>query len=383
MSYYKVKSLLSQPYRLRKNVLIRLNRIQGKVYDWFFNAGERLIGLVWAATAGQRIVKAVSGRKRKLILLCRDRLRGGDGEEIDIFHKNSFYILDDSLKARGDLELFYWDSGRRLIGNQAEFFEKVLREQPDLVVFYCYASSLYTAPALSLIKKLKSKTGTKFIAIWEDTIYNGFIENVIIPALPIFDLLVINDNPMFLLGCRELPVEQKDKILVFPGAHSIKLFKPLEKTIDVVFTGRIGGYRSQRKEYLLYLMECNIAGFISVFENNTFLSTEENYRILGKSKIGLNFSYGVDNHQIKGRVWETMLSCAMLLESENPQTASLLEEGKDYVSFSSKEDMVDKIRYYLKNDADRVRIAENGRRKVIECYSHKIYWDKIMEKVGL
>jgi len=383
MSYYKVKSLLSQPYRLRNNILIRLNRIQGKVYDWFIGRGERLIGLMWAATAGQRIVKAVPERKRKLILLCRYRFISGGGQEVDIFHPNSFYILDDSLKDRGDLELFYWDSGRRLIGNQVEFFEKVLRKQPDMVVFYCYSSSMHSAPALSLVKKLRNKTSAKFIAIWEDTVNDGFIKKNILPKIPFFDLQVINDNPMYLSDYEKLPVEQKDRILVFPGAYSIKLFKPSEKTIDVAFSGRVGNYRSHRREYLLYLMECNVAGFIGAFGSDFDLTAEEYYKILAKAKIGLNFSYSVNNHQIKGRIFETMLSRAMLLETENPQTASLFEEGKDYVSFSSKEDMVDKIRYYLKNDEERMRIAENGRRKMIECYNHQIYWDKILEKVGL
>jgi len=382
--FYKVKSLLNQPYRLRKNILIRLNRIQGKVYDWFISRVERTVGLLWAVTAGQRIVKAVPGRKRKVILLCRFRFLGGDREEIDKVHPNSFYLLDDSLKARGDLELFDWDFGRRLIGNQAQFFENVLRKQPDVVIFYCYSSSLYTGPTLSMIKRLKNKTSTKFVAIWEDTVNEGFMENSILPTLPFFDLHVINENPLFIVNCEKLPMNQKNKILVLYNAYSSKQFKPIdEKTIDVAFTGRVTGYRSQRKEYLLYLMERNITGFICLFENNLFLSMEESYRMLGKSKIGLNFSFSVNNHQLKGRVFEIMLSGAMLLESENPQTASLFEEGKDYVSFSSKEDMFDKIRYYLKNDAERKRIAENGRRKVVECYNLQIYWDKVFGKVGL
>jgi glycosyltransferase involved in cell wall biosynthesis len=384
MDFYKVKRNLSQPYRFRKNILFQLNSFQAKAYDWFISRVERIVGLLWTVTAGQRIVKAVPGRKRKLILLCRHRFMNGFGEEADIVHPNSFYLLDDSLAARGDLELFDWDSGRRLIGNQAEFFEKVLRKQPDVVIFYCYSFSLYTAPVLSLIRKLRNKTSTKFIAIWEDTVNDGFMEDVILPTIPFFDLHVINENPLFITNCEKLPLVQRSKILVLYGAYSSKQFKPTEeRSIDVTFSGRVAGYRSQRKEYLLYLMECNIAGFISVFENNLFLSMEENYKILGKSKIGLNFSFSVNNHQLKGRVFEVMLSGAMLLESENPQTASLFEEGKDYVSFGSKEDMVDKIRYYLKNDAERVRIAENGRRKVIECYNLQIYWDKVFGKVGL
>jgi|TARA_B100001971_G_scaffold15244_1_gene11965 glycosyltransferase involved in cell wall biosynthesis len=362
-----------------------LNRIQGKVYDWLISRVEKLVGSVWAATVGQRIVKAVPGRKGKLILLCRYRFVGGDKEESDIVYPHLFYLLNDSLKDRGDLELFYWDSGRKLIGNQAEFFESVLHKQPDVVIFYCYSSSLHTAPTLSQIKKIRNKTSTKFIAIWEDTVRDGFMDNVILPTIPFFDLHVINENPMFVMNCEKLPLDQRNKILVLYNAFSSKQFRPVEeKSIDIAFSGRVGSYRSYRNEYLAYLMECNIVGYLGVFESNLFITMEDYYRILGKSKIGLNFSFSVgNNHQLKGRVFETLFSGAMLLESENPQTASLFEEGKEYVSFGSKEDMVDKIRYYLKNDAERMQIAENGRRKVNECYNLQIYWDKVFEKVGL
>jgi len=74
---------------------------------------------------------------------------------------------------------------------------------------------------------------------------------------------------------------------------------------------------------------------------------------------------------------------AMLLESENPQVAFFFEDGIDYVSFSSKEDLLEKIRYYLKNSEERVRIAKNGRRKMKMFYNPDNYWEKILEQVGI
>ena len=38
---------------------------------------------------------------------------------------------------------------------------------------------------------------------------------------------------------------------------------------------------------------------------------------------------------------------ALLLESENSQIAILFDEGVDYVSFSDREDLLEKINYYL------------------------------------
>ena len=101
------------------------------------------------------------------------------------------------------------------------------------------------------------------------------------------------------------------------------------------------------------------------------------------SKIAINFSHSTEGHQLKGRALESMTFGALLLESKNPQIACLFEDGTDYVSFSSKEDLLEKISFYLKNPEERIRIAENGMRKVIELYNPQVYWEKIFEEMRL
>ena len=86
----------------------------------------------------------------------------------------------------------------------------------------------------------------------------------------------------------------------------------------------------------------------------------------------------VDRHQLKARVFETMLSGALLLEERNDQTARYFEDGVDYVSFGSEQELVDKIRYYLKNDERRAAIAESGRRKLREKFSGRQFWSRVL-----
>ena len=100
---------------------------------------------------------------------------------------------------------------------------------------------------------------------------------------------------------------------------------------------------------------------------------------MGRAKISINFSFSVDKHQLKGRVFETMHSGAMLLETKNPQTEMLFNDGIDYVSFSNKEDLVKKIKYYLIHEQERESIAQNGRQKVLKLYNSKLFIKKIFE----
>ena len=130
-------------------------------------------------------------------------------------------------------------------------------------------------------------------------------------------------------------------------------------------------------------MKNNVAGFFSTFNRDSQPSHEQYYEIMAKSKISINFSYSVDKHQLKGRVFDSMFSGAMLLESENPQTSSLFSEGIDYASFSSKEDLLKKIRYYLEHEDERFKIAENGRKKCLKYYNSKVYWGNVFSRIGL
>ena len=54
-------------------------------------------------------------------------------------------------------------------------------------------------------------------------------------------------------------------------------------------------------------------------------------------------------------------------------------ENKDVVLFYSKDDLLNKIQYYLDNPDERERIAENGRQVVINNFSHTAIAEKSMD----
>ena len=221
------------------------------------------------------------------------------------------------------------------------------------------------------------------LIIWWDTCSNTF-SKANLSKSDIFDLHVIMDNPQMDFESSEIcEVTRKKLLSLFTPYNSNSLFLPLQKDIGYSFLGQISAYRNNRKEFIDFLKGHDGRGYLSTYDRNKQMSHEEMGQILGRSKIGINFAFSVDRNQLKGRVFEILFSGAMLLESENEQTASLFENGKDYVSFTTKEDMTEKVKYYLANDQERNRIAESGRNTAIEKYNGTIFWQTIFKRLDL
>ena len=58
-----------------------------------------------------------------------------------------------------------------------------------------------------------------------------------------------------------------------------------------------------------------------------------------------------------------------------------LKDGKHFVTFDNKEDLLEKIKFYLENEKLRLDIALNGRRTLEEYYSPKKHGDLILKKI--
>jgi glycosyltransferase involved in cell wall biosynthesis len=380
----KSHSIWKSPYRIRNSILRRANLLQGKLYDACVRAGEDALGILWGAA--QWRTNNIESSRKKTVLVCRFKYYS-ESNRIDSLEK---FHIDNALEMMAvDIEYFYWDADRRPIGNQVEFIEAVLDIQPDVVVLSSYVpirnKRPISQPAIRVLRQMKKRTSAKFVALWWDSCNQDFVQRNIVPMDDIIDLHVLSDNPLS-LGTEEYDwstSEFRERCLaLYPPYNPEDIFQPLEKNLDVVFLGKIGSYRSYRRDYLLHLMKCNIAGCISSLGSDSEFTHEEFAEIMGRAKIGINFSFSSDRDQLKGRVFQTMLSGAMLLESENSQTACLFEDGKEYVSFTTKEDLREKITYYLEHDKERTDIADRGRERTMQCYSGKNYWDSLFEKLG-
>ena len=93
-------------------------------------------------------------------------------------------------------------------------------------------------------------------------------------------------------------------------------------------------------------------------------------RVFRNSKINLNITLRTIQQGISLRVWDILACGGFLLTNYQPELEEFFEIGRDLVCYFSKEDMVDKMLYYLEHEDERAEIARNGYAKVKAFHSY-------------
>ena len=164
---------------------------------------------------------------------------------------------------------------------------------------------------------------------------------------------------------------------------------------DVAFVGKVDD-KIGRKELLEYLKSSGID--TKVYASNShsdpsFLSVDDMYGVYSSSKINLSFSgitpFGKFTHilgerirGLKARPFEIALVNGFCLCEFSISTSQWLEHEKEIVFFYSKEDLIEKIQYYLANPDEAQKIARAGSLKVVETLTAKPIAKKFLKYVN-
>jgi hypothetical protein len=167
---------------------------------------------------------------------------------------------------------------------------------------------------------------------------------------------------------------------------------PVKQDIDVSF---VGALKYDRGYFLDYLVENGIT--VQRYGRNSPsgpLSESEMIEIFSRSKINLNFTkFGGEKEfyndeplnfrvrQIKGRVVELGLCKAFCLTEASPAIEKLFDVGAELDVFSTAEQLLEKVRFYLEHKVKREDLASNLRKKCLEEYEKDIYLKKIMLRI--
>jgi hypothetical protein len=136
--------------------------------------------------------------------------------------------------------------------------------------------------------------------------------------------------------------------LWFPNCYDDTLITPMEieKNIDVGFCGNI----NNRGEWINYLNIFNI-------KKDIFVIGEDMVRTINSYKIHFNRNISND---INYRTFETT-GCKTLLVTNYTEGLELLFNiNQDIVVYETKDDLIDKIKFYLENETERNLISNNG-----------------------
>jgi len=144
--------------------------------------------------------------------------------------------------------------------------------------------------------------------------------------------------------------------------------------------GFIGGYERERAESMLYLAENGIS--IRVWGPNwsrKIQVSHPNLKIEGKPlrgeeyvkaicsfDINLAFLRKINRDLQTTRSIEIPACSAFMLAERTNEHLELFEEGKEAEFFETKEELFEKVRYYLNHDEERKNIAKAGRERCLK-----------------
>ncbi len=153
-----------------------------------------------------------------------------------------------------------------------------------------------------------------------------------------------------------------------------------ERDIDIVFSGSYGHGREDRQGPISHLLNNKIKLVHGGSEGGDHFTTEDYADRYKRSKLALSFSIARGMNVVNARPFEAMNCGAMLLEQESLELAKLYTPFVDYVPWTTQDDLLSKVQYYLEHEDERKTIAENGWKKTQELYSANAFWTKVLER---
>lgn len=134
----------------------------------------------------------------------------------------------------------------------------------------------------------------------------------------------------------------------FPNSYPSDLMDKLdiEKTIDIGFCGNI----LNRGHLIDGLNKYNIKKDIFVIGND-MVNVINSYKIHFNANISNDINY---------RTFETTGCGTLLLTNYTPGLETLFKIGEEIVTYDSTNDLDDKVKYYLNNESERIKIENDG-----------------------
>lgn len=172
--------------------------------------------------------------------------------------------------------------------------------------------------------------------------------------------------------------------LFWPLASDPVIFAPAEgavRDIDVLFIGNRYGIRGKIVAYLErngIVVTCYGSGwpngYVDAKQNGTL--SKRARIILGVGTVG----HCSDVYTLKLRDFDALMTGALYLTHRNPDLCKLFKEGEEIECYDSKNEAVEKIRYYLSHPKEREQIGLLGQQTALNRHT----WDyRLVETFGL
>ncbi len=214
-------------------------------------------------------------------------------------------------------------------------------------------------------------------------------------SIPLYDFHFTNKK----YNVKELEEAGAKNVHYFRNGYSDKVHRPLHTDLtekanygsDVSF---IGTYEEERAALIRYIaahgIKVKIWGWVrtakqtnmdhpNIIVRDQYAYDDEYAKVIGSSKINLCFLRKENRDTETTRSVEIPASGGFMLAERTNDHLELFEEDKEAVYFSSKEELLEKARYYLEHEQERAQVAMNALARCIESeYSYKHQLKKII-----
>lgn len=200
-------------------------------------------------------------------------------------------------------------------------------------------------------------------------------------------------------------------------------YKPynLKREYDVTFVGQNYLFRQNYAEYLYKkgidihvwgpgwerVLRPNNVGLVNRIKSkiglnkpilpntnvNGPLTDDELVKNYSRSKISLNFSevtvqdknenFGKLKRHIRLRDFEASMSGAFYMTGYQEELKEYYEIGKEIICYETKEDLLDKVRYYLKHQDEAETIRMAGHKRALKDHTWENRFKELFRKIGL
>jgi spore maturation protein CgeB len=276
-----------------------------------------------------------------------------------------------------DYSLIYFDYDRIKQKYGVKKMSKMLHEavyyyHPDILFYYHFHDWIEPSIWMEISNELPTKA---IIGLGDD--HWRYEETR--PVWELFNLVV---TPADSKGSEKRRNEGFTNVFSTQWACNHFLYKNIDlpRIYDVSFVGRCYG---ERQEFIGTLKRngINITTFGQGWENGSRVSQADLIRIFNQSKISLDMSFASeeDKIQIKGRDFEAPGCGSLLLTKDTEEIAEYFVPGEEIITYKDANDVAEKIKYYLKNEAEREKIAQKGYERVMREHTYEKRFSEMFE----
>ncbi len=294
-----------------------------------------------------------------------------------------FYLVLEKLAEKMicfDYRLVNLQHGKEEMNNM--FIEQIRNEKPDFI-FFPHIVDEFNIDTLLKIREIYPNAITILYCGDDDSHYDCNSRYYKL----LFDYCLVYQK-QFLYKYKN---EGATNTFVSLGTN-LDNFKPLkvEKKYDAVF---VGIPESDRYDYLKYLIDNGVD--VRIFGRGWYiypelqeyyggsLLNEDFVKTMNETRINLCFSKNIFGFShFKGRIFETAACKSFMLVEYFSEYGKIFKEGKEIVMFKDKEELLDKINYYLKNENKREYIALEAYKKVKKNFNFRSDLDKMFSMIA-